>query len=101
RHTRFSRDWSSDVCSSDLAGDLTVTGHLAAGRTGHLYQVWSARDWCAYTCKIVSPERADVRADLAALRREARILRAVGHPNIVRSEERRAGKGGNCRESGA
>src|SRR5690606_39587495 len=21
RHTRFSRDWSSDVCSSDLAGD--------------------------------------------------------------------------------
>src|SRR5690606_40833307 len=23
RHTRFSRDWSSDVCSSDLADDLT------------------------------------------------------------------------------
>src|SRR2546429_7892292 len=22
RHTRCSRDWSSDVCSSDLAGDL-------------------------------------------------------------------------------
>src|SRR5690606_40914003 len=22
RHTRFSRDWSSDVCSSDLVGDL-------------------------------------------------------------------------------
>src|SRR5690606_40250358 len=22
RHTRFSRDWSSDVCSSDLADDL-------------------------------------------------------------------------------
>src|SRR5690606_40273676 len=21
RHTRFSRDWSSDVCSSDLAGE--------------------------------------------------------------------------------
>jgi serine/threonine-protein kinase len=32
----------------------------------------------------VSPEHAAVRADLAALRREARILRAVGHPNIVR-----------------
>src|SRR6266511_6266085 len=26
RHTRFSRDWSSDVCSSDLA-----TGRVAAG----------------------------------------------------------------------
>src|SRR5690606_41024102 len=24
RHTRFSRDWSSDVCSSDLASGLTV-----------------------------------------------------------------------------
>src|SRR5690606_40960196 len=24
RHTRFSRDWSSDVCSSDLAADLCV-----------------------------------------------------------------------------
>src|SRR5690606_41046633 len=23
RHTRFSRDWSSDVCSSDLVSDLT------------------------------------------------------------------------------
>src|SRR6266511_5799622 len=26
RHTRFSRDWSSDVCSSDL--DITVTGRV-------------------------------------------------------------------------
>src|SRR5690606_40382401 len=24
RHTRFSRDWSSDVCSSDLAIDLDI-----------------------------------------------------------------------------
>jgi eukaryotic-like serine/threonine-protein kinase len=66
-----------------IAGDLTVTGHLAAGRSGHLYQVWSARDWCAFTCKIVAPEHAGARGELAALRRESRILRAVGHPNIV------------------
>src|SRR5690606_39574735 len=35
RHTRFSRDWSSDVCSSDLAilanGDF-APGKLKAGR---------------------------------------------------------------------
>jgi eukaryotic-like serine/threonine-protein kinase len=67
-----------------IAGDLTVTGHLAAGRNCHLYQVWSAREWCAFTCKILSPERRDSRQDLAALRREGRILAAVGHPNIVR-----------------
>src|SRR5690606_40036014 len=24
RHTRFSRDWSSDVCSSDLPGELVI-----------------------------------------------------------------------------
>src|SRR5690606_39882256 len=31
RHTRFSRDWSSDVCSSDLAL-LHILAELAGGR---------------------------------------------------------------------
>src|SRR5690606_40686771 len=36
RHTRFSRDWSSDVCSSDLRG-RTLTGRkLPPGRGGTL-----------------------------------------------------------------
>src|SRR5260370_24158034 len=26
RHTRFKCDWSSDVCSSDLRGDLSMAG---------------------------------------------------------------------------
>src|SRR5690606_40891444 len=30
RHTRFSRDWSSDVCSSDLGGAGDLEGHLGA-----------------------------------------------------------------------
>lgn len=68
-----------------IAGDLMVIGHLAAGRIGHLYQVWSTRDWCAYTCKILAEERRDRRADVAALRREAHILRRVHHPALVRS----------------
>jgi serine/threonine protein kinase len=67
-----------------IAGDLTVIGHLAAGRLGHLYQVWSAREWCAFTCKILSPDRRGDRTRAAALRREARILRSARHPNIVR-----------------
>src|SRR5690606_40900769 len=29
RHTRFSRDWSSDVCSSDLAQQLADDGAVA------------------------------------------------------------------------
>src|SRR5690606_41119580 len=32
RHTRFSRDWSSDVCSSDLSPGLQSWEALRAGR---------------------------------------------------------------------
>src|SRR5690606_39543911 len=31
RHTRFSRDWSSDVCSSDLAVVVGVSGGVLLG----------------------------------------------------------------------
>jgi len=68
-----------------VAGDLTVIGHLATGRLCHLYQVWSAHEWCAFTCKILSPDRRDRAIDRRALRREGRILRAVRHPNLVQS----------------
>src|SRR5690606_40830540 len=35
RHTRFSRDWSSDVCSSDLASGFLLFGiALIYGATG-------------------------------------------------------------------
>src|SRR5690606_40715932 len=34
RHTRFSRDWSSDVCSSDLATELDRQDRVARGREG-------------------------------------------------------------------
>jgi eukaryotic-like serine/threonine-protein kinase len=81
---RSSREEYAYPVGYRIAGDLTVTGHLAAGRNCHLYQVWSARDWCAFTCKIVAPANAGSRQDVAALRREGRILRAVAHPNIVR-----------------
>src|SRR5690606_40758913 len=32
RHTRFSRDWSSDVCSSDLGRVAGLGGHEALAR---------------------------------------------------------------------
>jgi len=67
-----------------IDGDLTIIGHLAMGRVGHLYQVWSAEDWCAYTCKILGPEQRGDRESVAALRREGGVLRRLAHPNIVR-----------------
>src|SRR5690606_40401626 len=35
RHTRFSRDWSSDVCSSDLEEDAQQTGDDTGDRGNH------------------------------------------------------------------
>src|SRR5690606_41178313 len=39
RHTRFSRDWSSDVCSSDLEHPVVLVGHSGGGNV-----VWGAAD---------------------------------------------------------
>src|SRR5690606_40875342 len=39
RHTRFSRDWSSDVCSSDLPGVEDIAGQSAWGITVQLYSL--------------------------------------------------------------
>src|SRR6266511_4958111 len=46
RHTSFSRDWSSDVCSSDLAGPagLQMAHHLH--RDGRDYVVLERGDGC-------------------------------------------------------
>lgn len=66
-----------------IARNLTITGHLATGRLGQLYRVWSASEWCAFTCKILSPDRRRERAHIAALRREARILASIQHPHLI------------------
>src|SRR5690606_40373408 len=43
RHTRFSRDWSSDVCSSDLVGFLTLPIMAAINNFGHDFGQISAQ----------------------------------------------------------
>ncbi|MQA91704.1 MAG: protein kinase [Gemmatimonas sp.] len=67
----------------DRLGELTVIGHLARGRVTELYQVWSTEHWCALTGKVVSPEHADDEVP-ASFRREARVLKKLKHPNVVR-----------------
>src|SRR6266702_5664719 len=46
RHTRWPRDWSSDVCSSDLAqrGHGDRLGLDERGHPGHAHQPWPAVD---------------------------------------------------------
>src|SRR5690606_39523096 len=99
RHTRFSRDWSSDVCSSDLAA-------LGSG-IGNMIIAISITWWPAYARLIrgevmVKKEEQFVTAARALGAGSARILGRHILPNIVspvRSEERRVGKEGGGRRA--
>src|SRR5690606_40308924 len=94
RHTRFSRDWSSDVCSSDLAGLNVNEGPVALHHNGRTFIIYSA-SYCAtpdYKLGMLTYTGGDpLSADSW-----------VKHPEPVfqrsRSEERRVGK--ECRLAG-
>src|SRR5690606_40663718 len=84
RHTRFSRDWSSDVCSSDL------TDEQAAARKAAEVEVLRA------TLKAADDEHARAREAMTRAHEEARAaearLEAARAEREGRSEERRVGK---------
>src|SRR5690606_40880624 len=82
RHTRFSRDWSSDVCSSDLRWFvLRGIGAQASSRHGFLRPLKpSVGALCGPS---VAHKIAESRAD-------------CWPPGLQRSEERRVGKEGRC-----
>src|SRR2546429_5865231 len=82
RHTRCSRDWSSDVCSSDLHGALVLGPWQDASR---LLPRESPRDWSAQVCRL--------RVGAAPLQAFTGT-HPLGDP-LWRSEERRVGK--ECR----
>src|SRR5690348_18265532 len=79
RHTRWTGDWSSDVCSSDL-----VALDLAHQRVGQRHVVQRAGLFLAV---LVGPLE-ELEADLAV----RGILRLLVHDHPRRSEERRVGK---------
>src|SRR5690606_40738698 len=92
-HTRFSRDWSSDVCSSDLMGPARL-GRDASRRLDD-------RKLLEVRFRTELPGR-QTRGNLLHLRALALPLRGTGsgwpHSGIrldaqgMRSEERRVGK---------
>src|SRR5690606_40431349 len=99
RHTRFSRDWSSDVCSSDLSWRERL--RALDPRTSEAKLDAEARALVAPEVlegaqgKVVRQalhERHQVRRALDAMTTDERAL-------IPRSEERRVGKEGRCRRS--
>src|SRR5206468_4772352 len=100
-HTRSDRDWSSDVCSSDLypypyvSADATPLFILAindyAVQSGDLQFVKEKWDnlWRAYQFMRSTYDEQGFAKNLG-----------VGHGWVERSEERRVGKGGGGRGVG-
>lgn len=59
-----------------ISENLTVMAIVDDGGKDAIYLAWDRRSWCPVACKVyASPQRAQ---------REAAVLRALDHPNIVR-----------------
>src|SRR3989440_2961455 len=82
RHTRSDRDWSSDVCSSDLLPDTVGVRELRQNLSVYLRRV-----------------RAGATLKVTEHRRTVAVLAPAGSgtamERLIRSEERRVGK--ECR----
>src|SRR5690606_39992474 len=89
RHTSFSRDWSSDVCSSDLLARDNLRAALS-GTTpeGNLPCLMTGRDaWVDRS----QPPIASFIVWMIYLRTGERSILEAYYPTL-RSEERRVGK---------
>src|SRR5690606_39733215 len=92
RHTRFSRDWSSDVCSSDLWGVGGILGGIVADYLGRrkmlmlsigLYSAFTGLSALAWDWE-----------SFVILRFLTGVMIGSEWGTGTRSEERRVGKGG-------
>src|SRR5690625_7553412 len=70
RHTRWPRDWSSDVCSSDLASHRSLRKREPPGRLPRILECWPGTG-----CRGLHPPK-----------------RLSQYRRYLRSEERRVGK---------
>src|SRR5690606_40622469 len=93
RHTRFSRDWSSDVCSSDL---LEAANALLDGSLRRLSK--TQQELMESTRLVALASRQAGMAEIATgiLHNVGNVLNSIGVCG-ERSEERRVGKEGSQR----
>src|SRR5207253_8113408 len=88
RHTRWPRDWSSDVCSSDL---------FCTYAAGLLWFAVRERDWSRSRIGVAAGAIASVLVLVAAIRlRDDFEGGAATALYFARSEERRVGKEWRC-----
>src|SRR5207253_7694419 len=90
RHTRWPRDWSSDVCSSDLAALVWAF----TGKEHGLNNVISVIIFSCPCAFILATPTAMVAALSAAARLGILIKNVADIEMAARSEERRVGKEG-------
>src|SRR5690606_39545056 len=91
RHTRFSRDWSSDVCSSDLLAVVELLDGTHQTGVALLDQV-EQRQAAARVTARDGDDQPEVGADEDVLGPLAVVDQGL---ELLRSEERRVGK--ECR----
>src|SRR5690606_41047656 len=87
RHTRFSRDWSSDVCSSDL----TVTVNAVDARWNVVASVTSTARMSTTGVHATFPDGTDVTFVAGTTTARVTLVREE------RSEERRVGEEGGTK----
>src|SRR5207249_5587598 len=88
RHTRSKRDWSSDVCSSDLA---LMAKSEEIQQSDLPLELTAAKEWLAALDRLL-PAKSPLDATLTAIERHL-VHRALAQSNgVQRSEERRVGK---------
>src|SRR5207302_7926072 len=83
RHTRFSRDWSSDVCSSDLASHASLSADRCAGCTPLVVPLCPCGNFTEAPSAIAAIPGQEIDT----------LAEVIRQP---RSEERRVGK--ECRD---
>src|SRR5690606_40519457 len=88
RHTRFSRDWSSDVCSSDLERAWLLSKRREQGYGGRCTLGGTQRS---------GAQRAGVGRRGATIAWSAGAFLGSLAAQTLRSEERRVGKGRRSR----
>src|SRR5690606_40266373 len=91
RHTRFSRDWSSDVCSSDLQAAGTAS---ADNRSGRLWIGVQQLVLAQHAAELVIAQAEQIGGALLVVASVGqRLLQQTGFEcRDLRSEERRVGK---------
>src|SRR5690606_41052202 len=93
RHTRFSRDWSSDVCSSDLPGIDHTLGHSGAQGQELLRAADAAAHLVAAETPLCAVSRIEARVALQLDLRRGRVVAERLEHRPHGSEVRRVGKG--------